>query len=160
MYLDQDNVPFYIGKGKNDRWRPCNHCYSGYTNQLLKNKIKKIGADNVKVHFLHKDITDEDACEWEKYWIKHYGRRITHEGTLCNLSTGGERGPVGCIRSTETRLKISRAKIGTPAWNKGTGKSQRQRNAEWNKKNPMYMKEYQKQWYLRKKAERAANANR
>lgn len=85
MYLDQDNLPFYIGKGYGERWRLTCHRYGA-----VGPTIKKIGRANVKVHFLHKNLTENDARSWEQYWIKYIGRRDKGEGTLCNRSDGGE----------------------------------------------------------------------
>ena len=112
-------VPFYVGKGSEDRYRICSHMHENCTNTFLKNKIRKVGATHVKVHFLHKNLTEEEAFYWEKYWIKYIGRRDKKEGTLCNLTDGGEMGPIGCIVSEETRQKISETLKGNIPWNKG-----------------------------------------
>ncbi len=105
MYLDPDNVPFYIGKGKGNRWEPYKHTKErSYTT----NKIKSIGVENVKVYFLHKDISEEEAFEWEAYWIKYLGRRDNGTGQLTNHTDGGE-GMSGYIHSDEAKRKISEA---------------------------------------------------
>ncbi len=113
MYMDQDNVPFYIGKGKGGRYYPKKHKH-GHT----YDKIKSIGVDNVKVHFLHKNLTEEDAFKWEVYWIKYLGRRDLGTGQLTNHTDGGEGGShpawnKGKKSSEETKQKISIAKKGT-----------------------------------------------
>lgn len=105
MYLDLDNVPFYIGKGKNNRYKVQNHLKKHNTNAFLKSKIRKVGTKNVKIHFLHKDITEEESFSWERYWIKYIGRRDKGEGSLCNLTDGGE-GPSGYIHTNEARRKM------------------------------------------------------
>ena len=107
MYMDQDNVPFYIGKGCGNRWYPCSHHERSHT----VHKIKSIGAKNVKVHFLHKDISEEEAFRWEKYWIKYLGRQDNGTGQLTNHSDGGE-GVSGRICSEETKRKIGEASKG------------------------------------------------
>ena len=106
MYLDLDNVPFYIGKGKGKRYYVSGHLHKNNTNFFLKNKIRKVGTKNVKIHFLHENITEEEAFRQEKYWIKYYGRRDLGTGTLCNLTDGGE-GESGRIFSDEHKQKIS-----------------------------------------------------
>jgi len=111
MYLDFYNIPFYIGKGKNNRYRVSQHLDKNSPNYLLKNKIRKVGADNIKIHFLHKDISEEEAFYWESYWIKYIGRRDLGEGTLCNLTDGGE-GESGRTCFEETRQKISKSMRG------------------------------------------------
>ena len=107
MYLDVDNVPFYIGKGKNDRYLINTHTHKQGSNKFLKSKIRKIDVVNVKVHFLHKNLTEEEAFHWERYWIKYIGRRDLGEGTLCNLTDGGEGS--GHSVSVETKQQISKA---------------------------------------------------
>ncbi len=114
MYLDQDNVPFYIGKGKNDRYKICYHLginKKGQGNKLLFNKIKKVGIENVKIYFLCNHLTDNESMIWEQYWIKYIGRRDLGTGSLCNLTDGGE-GNSGRIFSEEHRKKISIANMG------------------------------------------------
>ncbi|KKM99136.1 hypothetical protein LCGC14_1150820 [marine sediment metagenome] len=123
MYLDLDNVPFYIGKGKDNRYKASKHLHKCRSNPFLKNKIRKVGVANIRIHFLHRNISEEEAFHWERYWIKYIGRRNLEAGTLCNLTDGGE-GDSGRIVSEETRQKISKMKKG-----KMTGK-----------KNPRYGK--------------------
>ena len=73
---------------------------------FLQNKIRKVGVANIKIHFLHKNLTEEEAFQKEKYWIKYYGRRNLGAGTLCNLTDGGE-GTIGHVCSEETKRKLS-----------------------------------------------------
>jgi len=108
-YSDQDNVPFYIGKGSGKRFHVCMHLSN--ENPFLKNKIKKIGVGNIKIHFLHENFTEVEAFQFEKFYINFYGRRDLGKGTLCNLTDGGE-GSSGVICSEETRRKMSEAQKG------------------------------------------------
>ena len=108
LYLDLDNVPFYVGKGRGDRYLVVKHLTGGADNRFLKNKIRKVGIANTKIHFLHKNLIEKEAFYWERYWIKYIGRRDKGEGTLCNLTDGGE-GDSGRIVSKETKRKISKA---------------------------------------------------
>lgn len=84
MYLDADSVPFYIGMGCGQRYLVCRHIRNK-DQQFLKNKILKIGKENVKIHFLHKYLTREEALNWETYWISYLGRRCDGSGQLVNL---------------------------------------------------------------------------
>ena len=111
MYLDLDNVPFYIGKGKNNRYKVQNHLKKHNTNAFLRSKLRKVATKNVKIHFLHKNITEKEAFYWERYWIKYYGRRDKGEGTLCNLTDGGE-GISGYTHSDEAKQKMRAAHEG------------------------------------------------
>jgi hypothetical protein len=88
MYLDIDNVPFYIGKGQGKRYQVHRHLGKNESNRFLKNKINKIGKENVKIHFLHKDLIEKTAFYWENYWIRYIGRRNKGEGSLTNLTDG------------------------------------------------------------------------
>lgn len=107
-YFDKDETPFYIGKGVGYRYRVSCHLNKANTNHFLKNKFCKIGRDHVEIRFLHKDLTEKEAFLLETLWIKYYGRRDKKEGTLCNLTDGGD-GPNGIIVSTETKQKTSEA---------------------------------------------------
>ena len=145
MYLDLDNCPFYIGKGKGRRYRVNNHLQKDNANNLLKNKIRKVGVANIKIHFLHENITEKESFYWERYWIKYIGRRDLGKGTLCNLTDGGEgnSGMVGKVspmkgkfHTKESKQKISDAKKGkmvgenSPLYGKSPTKETRQKLRE------------------------------
>jgi hypothetical protein len=110
MYCDLNNIPFYIGKGKDDRYKVEHHLYKG-SSIFLKRKIRKVGVNNVQIQFLHENLTEEEAFQQEKYWIRYYGRRDLKAGTLCNLTDGGD-GPSGVIRTVAHNLAISVANKG------------------------------------------------
>lgn len=109
MYLDLDNMPFYVGKGQGNRCKNISgHISTNHMNRLLKNKIKKIGISTIKVHFLHKNLTEEEAFYWERYWIKYIGRRDLKIGTLCNLTDGGDgSGGRECSEETKTKIRLA-----------------------------------------------------
>jgi hypothetical protein len=54
IYLDPKNIPFYVGKGKGYRYYILSHLGKRYSNRLLKNKILKLGVDNIQIKFLQK----------------------------------------------------------------------------------------------------------
>ena len=77
------NETFYVGigrylkrafttKGRNSHWN---------------NIVKKT---NFEVEILEQNLSWEDACDREKYWIKNFGRFDLKEGTLVNKTEGGE----------------------------------------------------------------------
>ncbi len=107
MYLDQDNISFYVGKGQDKRYKVSDHLGKNSPNPFLKNKIRKVGTANVRIQLLHKDLTEEEAFQQERNWINHYGRRDLGTGTLCNLTDGGE-GSTGHVCSDEAKLKMSK----------------------------------------------------
>lgn len=88
--IDPRNMkPFYVGKGKNDRWKY--HIqeaknYPNLNNQKLS-KIRKILNEGfeIGIEFLAIDILDEDlAYHIESEYIKQYGR-IVDGGILTNV---------------------------------------------------------------------------
>lgn len=113
MYLDNDNIPFYIGKGKGDRYLISKHLRGSHPH--LNNKIRKLGITNIQIQFLHKHLSEADALKQETYWIRHIGRKDQGSGSLCNLTDGGET-----VKFTEeTRRKIGRANKGRSPWIQG-----------------------------------------
>ena len=106
MYLDTDNVPFYVGKGTKDRYLVSRHIRKSSPNPFLKNKIRKVGTENIKIQFLHKNLNEEQAFYLEEYYIAGIGRRDLGLGPLCNLTNGGE-GDSGRIFSEEHKRKLS-----------------------------------------------------
>ena len=118
IYLDLNNIPFYVGKGSDNRYRIYRHLRKDSPNPLLKNKIKKIGVENVIVKFALKDVCEECALCCEVDLISTIGRRDLGTGTLCNLSRGGGRSR-GYKHTKETRRKMSASHKGQIPWNKG-----------------------------------------
>jgi len=110
MYLDLNNIPFYVGKGKGYRCYVSEHLQKSRSNSFLKNKIRKVSVDNIKIKFLHKNLAEKEAFKREKYWIKYYGRRDLKKGTLCNLTNGASL--KGRTLSAKTKQKMSKAKKG------------------------------------------------
>jgi len=94
---------FYVGIG--DKKRP----YIKSKNQRTKfwhNTVKKYGY---QIIIIEKNLTWDDACKKEIYWIKRIGRKDLGEGTLVNLTDGGNglENP-----SRELRKKFSKSHIG------------------------------------------------
>lgn len=104
----------YIGMtGQNvkKRWQN-SYGYIPYSNSLFAVAIKKYGWNNFSHEILEENLTFEECCTREKYWIQYY-HTYTND-PLCwgyNLTTGGE-GVLGRTVSTETRKKISDAHKG------------------------------------------------
>lgn len=98
------NEVFYIGIGtRNDR------IYSKYgRNRYWHRIVKKYGFIT---EIIENDLSWEDACEREKYWIKYYGRRGLNEGTLVNMTDGGE-GLNNFTHTEESKEKMSKSKSG------------------------------------------------
>jgi hypothetical protein len=94
------NEPFYIGIGSDCDYKRANdkNLRSGY----WKNIVNKT---DYRVDILFDDLAWEEACEKEIEFISLYGRRDLNNGTLCNMTNGGE-GAFGRIVTEETRRKI------------------------------------------------------
>jgi hypothetical protein len=77
-YLRADATPYYIGKGKDRR---------AYVRQGRRIKPPR---DISRIVFLRKDLTEDKAFDWERFYIGHYGRKDIGTGILRNTTDGGE----------------------------------------------------------------------
>ena len=106
----------YIGITKqslNKRWQKGN----GYkSNKHFYSAIQKYGWNNIS-HEVFEVVTENEMYYLEKYLISYY--QSNKKDTGYNKSLGGEIAPIGCIRTEETKKKISESKKGHTAWNKG-----------------------------------------
>jgi hypothetical protein len=94
---------FYVGKGKNGR------AYHKYNKtKFWKNIVNKYGW---KVSIIHDNLSEVEAHELEKMYIKKIGRRDLGLGSLVNLSDGGE-GVSGLKMPDELRQKMRDAMTG------------------------------------------------
>lgn len=104
-----DGIPFYVGKGLKER------AYSpAHRNKFWHNTVNKYGFD---VILLEDGLTEADALDREKYWIKRIGRRDLGNGTLVNMTDGGD-GLSNRKMSKEFREKCSKKMTGNKI-NKG-----------------------------------------
>lgn len=83
------DIPFYIGKGSNNRLNS-----STRRNQYWKNTFYKHGFDSLK---LEDNLTELESFELEKYWISQFK---TWGFNLTNLTEGGEG------KATTTNMKF------------------------------------------------------
>lgn len=105
-YLRENQTPYYIGKGKNDR------AYSKEHNVHLPARDRII--------ILEKHLEEQAALDLETALIKHYGRKDLGTGILHNRTDGGrspvlygeQNGMTGKHHTEETLRKISLAKKG------------------------------------------------
>jgi hypothetical protein len=80
--LDNDEI-FYVGIGRDE-----SRAHQKKSRSIhWKNIVKKHGYKVIISHF---DIIWEEACVIEKYLIDFYGRIDLNNGTLCNLTEGGD----------------------------------------------------------------------
>lgn len=101
MYLREDATPYYVGKGKNSRY---------------KQKHNVPVPDEKRIVFIQKNMRNKEALELEKKLISQYGRKDLGTGILRNLTDGGDG---ASNPSAESRRKMSEAKKGYVPWNAG-----------------------------------------
>lgn len=102
------NEPFYIGIGSDSSYKRANE-------RTRRNDIwnKIVSKTPYKIIILFDNLTWQQACSLEIELIKSNGRINKSNGSLCNLTDGGE-GTLGIIRviSDETRNKMSNSARG------------------------------------------------
>ena len=77
-YLDEKDVPYYIGKGKKRR--------------IYQQHLVKIPEEKNKILFLHENLDEEQALWLESFYINFYGRSDLRKGPLLNRTDGGDGG--------------------------------------------------------------------
>jgi len=106
IHCKPDGTPFYVGKGKDNRW---DYLSSSWRNNYHKNIVNKYGKENILKGKLDCS-TEQIAFDLEKGFIKCLKRQGVK---LANLTDGGE-GMSGLSPSEETRKKLSLAFKGKP----------------------------------------------
>ena len=97
-YKFNEIIPFYIGKGIIGRaYQKTNR------NKHWHNIVNKYGY---RVEIMYDNLTEAQAFDLEKEFIKRYGRADLKCGPLVNMTDGGE-GQCGYIHSKETKQKMS-----------------------------------------------------
>lgn len=101
--LDTNEV-FYVGIGKTVK-----RAYSkDRRNSHWKNIVKNT---EYIVQIVLEDITWEEACQKEIELIKQYGRKDLNEGTLVNMTDGGESGFMNFNEESLNKMRL--AKLGS-----------------------------------------------
>ena len=95
------NIPFYVGIGSDEKFI---RAYDKYRRN--KKWFNIVSKTDYKVQIVLTDISLDEAKTKEVEFIKLYGRSDKKEGTLCNLTDGGEGNP-GRIVSDEWRKNKS-----------------------------------------------------
>jgi hypothetical protein len=98
-YLREDNTPYYIGKGTDNRG------FRKRTNGVQPPKNKD------RIIILKKNLTEEEAFKHEIYMIAVFGRKDLGTGILRNKTNGGE-GISGYRHTEKTKDKLSKMSLG------------------------------------------------
>lgn len=120
VYLRENKTPYYVGKGKGNR-------------AYVKRKDGINPPNNLcNIIILKKNLTENEAFKHEIYMIDVFGRIDLGTGILRNKTNGGE-GVSGI--SEETRIKLSKANMGTnnPNFGKSPSKETRIKQSKANK---------------------------
>lgn len=110
----ENGVPFYVGKGKGQRWtaheRSARSGIWGHKAAIIRS-MQARGLEVIKIK-LHEGLIEAIAYEYEVALIEAIGRYPI--GPLVNLTTGGDGSPGlrGRKRSQETRAKMADAARG------------------------------------------------
>lgn len=98
-YLSDDGMPYYIGKGKENRL----YDYRGKNCNPPK--------DRSKIIKLKQNITEEEAFKHEIYMISVFGKKCDGTGILMNIADGGNTPPKMYGDNSPTKRPEVRAKI-------------------------------------------------
>jgi hypothetical protein len=109
------NEPFYIGIGKDDTYKRAYQSSKTKRSDFWHN----IASKGYEVEILMDNLTWEQACEKEKEFISIYGRRDLGQGTLVNLTNGGENPPIliginNPMKRIENKEKVANKRRGVP----------------------------------------------
>lgn len=112
LYDGNNNEPFYIGKGKENRLNYHTIAAIGgyHTNKHVARKICKIIREgrSVRAEKLYCNLSEDSAFDLEVQTISDFNKRNVK---LCNLTSGGE-GISGATLSKSTKRKISKSMTG------------------------------------------------
>ena len=117
------NEVFYIGIGDSKNYQ---RAYDrSHRNRHWKSIINK--TDYI-VEIIQDNLSWEEARKKEIELIKEYGRKDLNEGTLVNMTDGGD-GTLGFSMSYDTKLKLSNANSGSGNgnWKKQYTKEEREK---------------------------------
>jgi len=102
--------PFYVGKGKGYRYRshikPSSLFEVSHKNNVIK-QILRSGYEILDcIDIVASNLTEQQSLELEALLIEEIGRRDLGNGTLTNMTDGGEN-PSNHIPSLDTKQKTS-----------------------------------------------------
>jgi len=135
IYLDpRTNIPFYVGKGKGNRFKSHLIEKKNYTTNKRKyEKIQELNFYNLTptIIFYASNLDEQVAYNIEAELIKRYGRLdLDDGGVLTNICLSNDPpNTTGSKRSKETKLLMSLRQMGNKKgiFNKGKRRTEEQR---------------------------------
>ena len=97
-HCKQDGSPYYIGKGRRDRYLETRGRSNFWRKCADKHGINPI--------FIAKNLTEQEAYSFEKILVEKLGKRTDATGILVNIVDGG-RGVIGLKHSDESKAVMS-----------------------------------------------------
>lgn len=101
------NEVFYIGIGNGKNYQRAYDTI--HRNRYWKHIVRKT---NYIIEIVEDNLSWEEASKKEIELIKKYGRKDLNEGTLVNMTNGGD-GTIGLIMNDDTKIKISNSNRGS-----------------------------------------------
>lgn len=124
--------PFYVGKGKNNRWK--HHIYD-YSNNYKTKLIKKL-KDQFNysildyVIILNHNPLNANVILFEKLLIEKIGRYVNNSGPLTNITEGGDGQSSDYMKKNNPMFKISSEehsdKVKATQWSGEIGEKRKQ----------------------------------
>jgi len=88
LYLREDGIPYYSGKGKGDRaWK-------------RNSRDTRPPTDTARIIITHWGLTELWALAMERWHIRWYGRKDNNTGILRNMTDGGDSPPAPPMGNT------------------------------------------------------------
>lgn len=98
IHKSLDGTPFYVGKGVK---------YRAFSKAGRSLYWRRVSSRGFSVEFAQKNMTEIDAFTLEQALIKSIGCRIYNNGSLVNLTQGGEGASGRIVSEEERRLRKS-----------------------------------------------------
>ena len=105
-HTNKTNNKVYIGISCDYKKRWGSNGIGYYTQAYFYSAIKKYGWDGFNHEIIENNLTKEEACEKEKYYIKLYDSTNNKKGY--NISSGGSAPMYGLKHTEESKMKMSK----------------------------------------------------